>query len=831
MSYSETILYVDRLIQRLKYTLRGVRGLKRTAAAMALLIVIGTPGTGLAATLKSIDQDGLNLRSGPGTTYQVVSTLASDRSAKVLESRDGWYKVRTEAGVEAWAAGWVSRVSYEDEQAYAVVDTDALNFRKEPSMTGQVLAVLKTGERVRLLEVVGEWWRVRLSTSVDGWVNGSYMKREATQQPGTQPPGTQQPGTQPGTPDPVKPPQGETPPPPAPSSAVPVLAALPPAPPGRPAGAKQAYAAANATVYMGRNTVAFDPVDKIKAGEKLKFLDAAEGWVKVETPRGLKGWVLGTAVAVTEGKLTYQVTEGAWSLAYGAVAPGTVTTGSAQGAGTTPAANQSTGAAAAKSTGRYIELRIVKDADGLNLRDTPSTLGKIITALPKGEILEVQSLKMPWLQVTTASGLSGWVHVDYTDPYTGPAPTPPAPTTPAPTTPPPTTPAPIPPTKPTLTATLTMPTPGAFQLEVTSTDKPLAEPRPEGNTLVIPVITGETATAALPVGAGGAKELALTPTGVALSLDAMPRLQILTKSPSHMVIKLQPALAGISTRTLADRTVYEFQVNGPVLPRTRSAGAEVTVELPGAINQVSTALPAGLKLASTEKGVQATIASRQPYSLKRTDRGYELHLYKSGLTGKTIVLDPGHGGPDSGAVNKNLGIREADLNLQISLRLRALLAAKGATVLMSRISDVRAAPAAVLAAGPQDDLTHVELGYRSRIANELKADAFISIHNNCCSGSGTETYYTSGTLNGERSTALARLVQQELPKGLGSINRGAMDDLMYVTRTADGPAVLVEVGFISHATEGVKLRTSAYQEQAAASLVKALERFFAERAD
>jgi N-acetylmuramoyl-L-alanine amidase len=74
-------------------------------------------------------------------------------------------------------------------------------------------------------------------------------------------------------------------------------------------------------------------------------------------------------------------------------------------------------------------------------------------------------------------------------------------------------------------------------------------------------------------------------------------------------------------------------------------------------------------------------------------------------------------------------------------------------------------------------------------------------------------------------------MEESYPKGLGSTNRGAMDDLMYVTRTADAPAVLVEVGFISHATEGPKLKTSAYQEQAAALLVKALERFFAERAE
>ncbi|MDF2630567.1 MAG: putative N-acetylmuramoyl-L-alanine amidase [Symbiobacteriaceae bacterium] len=775
---------------------------------MALLFVVGTPGTGLAATLKSIDQDGLNLRSGPGTTYQVVSTLAADQSVKVLDAKDGWYKVRTESGAEAWAAGWVSRVSYEDEEVYAVVDTDVLNFRKEPSMSGQVLAVLKTGERLRLMEVVGEWWRVRRSSGVDGWVNGKFMKREAqqpgtqqpgAQQPGTQQPGTQQPGTQqPVTPPPAKPPVVETPAPAAPSWAVPVLAALPPAPSVRPTGAKQVVASAAATVYLGRSTVAFDPVDKVKPGEKLKFLDAAEGWVKVETPRGLKGWIPGTAVAVTEGKLAYQLKEGAWSLSYAPVAPGAPA----------PAAPPTAPGVTAK------EQRVVRDADGLNLRQTASESGKKVAVLPQGEILEVLDREVPWLWVKTASGRIGWVHGAYTDPYG---------------TPPPAAPAPAP--KPTLTATLTTPTPGALQLEITSADKPLAEPRPDGNTLLIPVITGETATAAIPVGSGGARELALTPTGVALSLDAMPSLQILEKSPSRMVVLLRPAVAGVTVKALSDRTVYNFQVSGPMLPRTRAAGANVVVEFPGAIDQVGSKLPAGVKLEPTAKGLQATVASRQPYSLKRTDGGFELHLYQPGLTGKTIVLDPGHGGPDGGAVNNSLGIREANINLQISLRLRALLAAKGATVLMSRISDVRSVPAAILAAGPQDDLTHVDLGYRSRIANELKADAFISVHNNCCSGSGTETYYTSGILNGERSGTLARLIQQELPKGLGSTNRGAMDDLMYVTRTADGPAVLVEVGFLSHPVEGAKLKTSAYQEQAAQSLVKALDRFFAERTE
>ncbi|HWI61245.1 MAG TPA: SH3 domain-containing protein [Symbiobacteriaceae bacterium] len=795
--------------------------MKRIAAAMALLLVMGSAGNAAAATLKSIDQDGLNLRSGPGTTYGVVGSLPAGQSAKVLEQKENWFKVRTAAGVEAWVAGWVSRINYEDEQAYALVDTDALNFRKEPSTTGAVLAVLKTGERVRLLEIAGDWWRVRRESGAEGYVNGMFMKLTTAlattpQQPVT-PPATP-PVTQPQQP-PAKPPEPETPAPQAPAWAVPSLPLLPPPPAGRPAGPKEVLATAAATVYTGRNASAFDPVDKVKAGESLKYLDAAEGWVKVQTPRGLRGWIPGQNVTITEGKLTYALKEGAWSFGYSAVAPAPAPA---------PAATPAPAPAPAPSSTRYVERRIVKEEKGYDLRQEPNDLARVITRLPKGEILELRGLSMPWIQVATLSGQLGWVHVSATDLYTGPVPTPAAPTTP--TTP--TTPAvPANPATPSLKAALTILSPGVFQLEVTSTAKPLGEPKAEGSTLVIPVALGESATSALPLGTGGAKELLLTPAGVTLAMEALPGWQVTQKSPSRMVVVLRSTVTAVSAQVAADRTIYKFGVAGTMLPRTKAAGNDTLVDFPGATSAVTGALPPGLKLQTTATGVQAAVTSRRPYSLKRVDGGFELHLYQSGLAGKTIVLDPGHGGPDSGAVNKTIGLRESDANLGIALRLRALLAAKGANVLMTRITDTRPAPAAVLAQGPQDDLLHVDLGYRSRMANEMKADAFLSIHNNCCSGSGTETYYTSGILNGDRSASLARLVQQELPAGLGQTNRGAKDDLMYVTRTADVPSVLVEVAFVSHAVEGPLLKKSAYQDQVAALLVKSLERFFAERTD
>ncbi|HYG57402.1 MAG TPA: N-acetylmuramoyl-L-alanine amidase, partial [Symbiobacteriaceae bacterium] len=181
--------------------------------------------------------------------------------------------------------------------------------------------------------------------------------------------------------------------------------------------------------------------------------------------------------------------------------------------------------------------------------------------------------------------------------------------------------------------------------------------------------------------------------------------------------------------------------------------------------------------------------------------------------------------------NANTGVREKEINLQVALRLRAILAARGANVLLTRVTDGRVAPPEVFQLGPADDQAHVDMGWRTYMANQLKVDLFFSIHHNCCEGSGTETYYTATTLNGDRSRTMARILQQELAPGLGQVDRGALADLMYVTRTTEAPAVLLELAFINHRVEQHLVSRPDYQEQAAVLMARAIERFFAERTD
>jgi N-acetylmuramoyl-L-alanine amidase len=118
---------------------------------------------------------------------------------------------------------------------------------------------------------------------------------------------------------------------------------------------------------------------------------------------------------------------------------------------------------------------------------------------------------------------------------------------------------------------------------------------------------------------------------------------------------------------------------------------------------------------------------------------------------RTIVLDPGHGGPEIGAVGVGGGPREKDVNLRIALRLADILRADGYRVVLTRDSDRAVKPGR-------------DLQGRIDVANAAKADLFICIHNNggAASQSGTEVWYDPSRPFADRNLKLAQLVQSNL---------------------------------------------------------------------
>lgn len=759
--------------------------MKRATAALTALVLLLAPSVSMAATLKPLDADGLNLRAGPGTQHVVVGGLGQNQTATLIGQDGEWLKVRTASGLEAWVAAKFSRVAFAEGEADALVITDALNVRREPALTAGVLTVVKQDQRLRLLEMVGDWWKVRTDSGVTGWVSGQFVKR-ATPIAGA-PPNPSAPGSNPSPapppppsprPAPVPPAEPADPPPPAPAGIVPVLA--PPTSASKALiGAKTAVVRTADAVRIARYTT-IDRADSVKVGEKLKVLDIAEGWLKVETPRGKQGWIRGGSVTLTEGGVTYQMDEERWIV----------------------------GGTAGKTQAAAPGSLVVTAPQGYLIRGTPSLQGAAVVFLRTGEPLVLLEARGDWLNIKSSVGWTGWIEAR----FTGPAPVQPESGASAGAG---------------LTAGLRVSSPGVLRLDVESGGRPIGTPELQGKSLFVPVM-GAGPLAALPVGAHGVDALSFSADGVRVALDKIPSWRVTEQAPGRLSIILQPEVAAVNRIERPDRIVFDFQLKGEAAPRLTGQGSNLFVDLPGAVlGQV--AVPPGITVVATPSGVRATVATHRAYALKRTARGIELHLYNPGLSGKTILLDPGHGGFDPGAYSRVNNVYEGKVNLEVALRLRAALAAKGATVLMTRTTDTSAAPAAVLKASG-DSNQRTDLDYRARMANETLADVFVSIHHNAGDGAGgTETYYTSSTLNGVRSAQLAKLLQAEIVPALGQRDRGAKDEMFAVTRNTDAPGVLLEIAFIDHPIEGPLTKLPSFQKRTVAEIVEALERFYAER--
>jgi N-acetylmuramoyl-L-alanine amidase len=164
-----------------------------------------------------------------------------------------------------------------------------------------------------------------------------------------------------------------------------------------------------------------------------------------------------------------------------------------------------------------------------------------------------------------------------------------------------------------------------------------------------------------------------------------------------------------------------------------------------------------------------------------------------------VVIDPGHGGPDPGAVGIG-GLRETDVVLDVSLQVARLLQARGVQVLLTRTSEV-----------------DVDLPPRVSLANSSGADVFVSLHANALSMdrpdvNGIETFYFAGG----RSQSLAEAIQQQLMAiSPGTPDRGARPGRFFVIRRTVMPSALAEMGFVTGEVDAPRLADPAYRRRLA----------------
>lgn len=192
------------------------------------------------------------------------------------------------------------------------------------------------------------------------------------------------------------------------------------------------------------------------------------------------------------------------------------------------------------------------------------------------------------------------------------------------------------------------------------------------------------------------------------------------------------------------------------------------------------------------------------------------------LTGKIIVIDPGHGGPDGGAGDST--VWEKDIALNVSFMVRDYLQQQGAFVLMTRETDVDLADEGTrgLSRRKTEDLHR-----RLSMINESEADLLISIHLNAIPSpkwSGAQTFYSSHFAENAR---VAKFIQDELRRNLENTTRKAKPiHHVFIMKNAKMAGALVEIGFLSNPTERELLKQENYQQKIAASIYEGISRFF-----
>ncbi len=247
------------------------------------------------------------------------------------------------------------------------------------------------------------------------------------------------------------------------------------------------------------------------------------------------------------------------------------------------------------------------------------------------------------------------------------------------------------------------------------------------------------------------------------------------------------------------------------------------------------------------------VAEARLKAVAKVTRRAELTLVEQlGLKVRRVVIDPGHGGHDTGAIGKK-GTREKDVTLAISLKLAEELRERGLEVILTR-----------------DDDRYLKLEERARLANEARGDLFISVHCNSATNRrlrGIETYTLNISAdrysirlaarenassekgisdlqfiladlatkaNTGESTRLATQVQKSMVTRVSRDysdvrDLGTKEALFYVLLGVKMPAILVETAFLSHSEEEKRLGSEKYQDAVAHAIAEGVEDFLGDR--
>jgi N-acetylmuramoyl-L-alanine amidase len=517
-------------------------------------------------------------------------------------------------------------------------------------------------------------------------------------------------------------------------------------------------------------------IGRLSRGESAQLIDCQGSWIIVQTTGGAKGWVYGPEARVSSAKdpsISLTVSGSSWTI------------------------------------GKYLTVMVTHT--DVNFRSGPGTSFPAIAMLSSGDVLRVLESEGEWTKAISSQGVTGWVATW-------------------------------------LTGGVSASAGQQFSVIAESGDtrRTLMVTGPFANAIVLPSTDGKSvlvstssffqASTTLPVNAYEFAGIKVFGSDVAVSFQEKSTYTVKANVPGKVVLEFAPSVTGVNVQAQENSDVLTIGTLGYALPEVTRNGDSITFFLPGA-SYSGAGAPSGLpaesrvirsvSVAPRDGGTDVTlkIPGTVPYLLRKASNTIEARFALPGLSGKKIIVDPGHETEDPGATGPT-GLSERNVNWEIAVRLVDLLKKAGADAQLTRPGlyvPTEAPPRWVPAPNEYSG------SLAKRAAWSQGADLFISIHNDYNSdrsAAGTASYICERTLNGAESRRFAALVQKELTPVIGTQDKGVKDSDLFVVREGESPAVLVEAMFISNPREESYLRQPATWDKVAAGIARAVQKYF-----
>ncbi|MEE6131856.1 SH3 domain-containing protein [Priestia sp. GS2] len=769
-----------------------------------------------AAQPATVNATSLNVRALPSTSGAIVGKLYKGNTINVLTEQQGWAKIQLN-GKDAWISSeYIEKKTSSTSPTnvvskQATVNASSLNVRSAASTSASIITNLPRNAKVTVIKENGEWAQIKTSDGKTGWVADRYLQMGATS-------------------------SSES---------------------GGTSVSKQATVNASSLNVRSAASTSASIVTNLPRNAKVTVIKENGEWAQIKTSDGKTGWVadrylqMGATSSSESGgtSVSKQATVNASSLNVRSAAStsASIITNLPRNAKVTvikengewaqiKTSDGKTGwvakqylqmgaTSSSESGGTSVSKQATVNASSLNVRSAASTSASIVTNLPRNAKVTVIKENGEWAQIKTSDGKTGWVanrylQVSATTPENGG------------------------------TSVSKQATVNASSLNVRSAASTSASiitnlPRNAKVTVIkengewaqIKTSDGKTGWVAnryLQVSAttpenGGtsvSKQATVNASSLNVRSAASTSASIVTNLPRNAkvtVIKENGEWAQIKTSDgktgwVANRYLQvgsnQPETNQPTekITITKAANLRTQPSLSASILRVAQAGESFNKVTESNGWVQIQYSSSQTAwvskgltSTEAPSTPGEVTNPTSGLEKKLIVIDPGHGGHDPGAVGQD------ELEKNLALRTAKLVAAQvesaGGTVLFTRSDD-----------------TFISLDGRTQISNASEADAFVSIHYNAGSSSATgiETYYYSA-----RDQELAKYIQESMVQHTNMRDRGAHQANFYVLKHNNKRSVLVELGFVSNPTEEDRIATEQYQQQVSRGIAEGIARYFA----